>query len=167
MIFDNKQKWTHHFIQLKSSCKTKMSIMKILSHHVWAADTKCLLNIYKSLILQTNYKPFIYSTPKENLLEILDPIHNEGIRISIGAFRTSPIDSILSYAGELPLKFFREKYILNYVIKRKSTPNHIGYKHVFNNQNTNPNHMVRKQIPAKQDIFSHLCIKSLKNKIIF
>ena len=173
IIFDHKLKWTHHLKKLKSSCKTKMNIIKTLSHHTGGADTKCLLTIYKSLILsQINYGSIIYSTASENLLKILDPIHNEGIRISIGAFRTSPIDSILCYAGELPLKLLREKNILNYGIKRRSTPNHIGYNHTFNNQNTNPTNMIRKQIPSIHDTFSLLCNKfkihtSVKNKITF
>ncbi|KAE9524318.1 hypothetical protein AGLY_015357 [Aphis glycines] len=124
MIFDNKLNWTQHLKKLKSSCKMKMNIMKTLSHHTWGADTKSLLNIYKSLIMsRLNYGSIVYSTAKENLLKILDPLHNEGIRISIGAFRTSPIDIILCYAGELTLKLQREKDILIYGIKRKSTPN--------------------------------------------
>lgn len=63
------------------------------------------------------------SIAKENQLKILDPIHNVRIRMSI---RTNPIDSILYYAGELPLELLREKVILNYGIKRKSTSNYIG-----------------------------------------
>lgn len=72
-----------------------MIIMKTLSDHTFRADTK-YMNIYKILILsQINYGSIIYSTAKENLLKILDLIHNEGIRISIGAFKTIPIDCIL------------------------------------------------------------------------
>eukprot|EP00102_Acyrthosiphon_pisum_P021430 XP_016658640.1 PREDICTED: RNA-directed DNA polymerase from mobile element jockey-like [Acyrthosiphon pisum] len=108
MIFDSELKWTQHLKKLKSSCKIKMNIMKTLSNHTWGADTKSLLNIYKSLILsRINYGSIIYNSAKENLLKILDPLHNEGIRISIGAHRTSPIDIILCYAGELPLKLQR------------------------------------------------------------
>lgn len=89
------------------------------------------------MLSQIKYGSIIYGITKENLLKILDPIHNEEIRILIGAFRTSPADSILCYAGTLPLKFLREKDILNYCIKRKSTSNHIGYKHFFSYNNTN------------------------------
>jgi len=94
---------------LKSTCETKMNIIKILSHHTWGVNTKSLITIYKSLIIT-----LIYITAKENLLEILDPIHYEKIRISVRAFKTSPIDSILCYAGELPLIILREKNLLNY-----------------------------------------------------
>lgn len=56
MIFDSELKWPQHLKKLKSSCEMKMNIMKTLSHHTWGADTKSLLNIYKSLILsRINY----------------------------------------------------------------------------------------------------------------
>lgn len=52
-------------------------------------------HIYESLILsQIKYGSLIYNTANLNLLKTLDPIHNERIHLSIGAFRTSPIDSI-------------------------------------------------------------------------
>lgn len=77
--------------------------LKTLSHYTWGANMKLLIMIYKSLILsRIQYGSQIYITAKENLLKILDPIHNEGIRIAIGAFRTSPIDSILCYFGNFP-----------------------------------------------------------------
>jgi hypothetical protein len=47
---------------------------------------------------------------------------NEGIRLSTGAFRTSPTNSILCYTEELPLNLLREKELLNYGIKRKTLP---------------------------------------------
>jgi hypothetical protein len=134
MTFDNKLKWTPHLKKLKSTYKIRMNILKFLSHHTWGVSTKSLITIYKSLILsQIQYGFQIYITAKKNLLQILDPIHNEGIRLSIRAFRTSPTDSILCYAGELPLNLLREKDLLYYGIKTKSTPDYIGYNNIQHN----------------------------------
>jgi len=127
MTFDNKLKWPTHIKKLKNTCKTRMNIIKSLAHHKWGASMKSLSSVYKALILsQIQYGSQIYITANDNLLKILDPIHNEGIRLSTGAFRTSPTVSILCNAGELPLNLLREKDLLNYGIKRKNTPNHIG-----------------------------------------
>lgn len=63
---------------------------------------------------------------KENSLKVLNPIHTEEIRLSIEAFKTSPIYRNLCYAEELLIKPLREKDILHYGIKRKNTPNSIG-----------------------------------------
>lgn len=173
MIFDNKMRWNSHIKKLKSTCKIRMNIIKTLSHHTWGAKTKSLITIYKSLILsQIQYGAQIYITAKENLLKTLDPIHNEGIRLSIGAFRTSPIDSILCYAGELPLNLLREKELLNYGIKRKSTPNHIGHNNFFNDKTTNLIFSIKNPVLSIQDIFFQLINKltihtSVKNKITY
>lgn len=61
-----------------------MNIIKTLSHHIWGANQKSLLTIYKSLILsKIKYGSQIYNSGKPNLLKILDPIHNEGIRLQL------------------------------------------------------------------------------------
>lgn len=157
IIFNDNLKWTPHLRQLKSSCKNKMNVIKTLSHHTWGASQKPLLNIYKSLILsKIKYGSQIYNTAKPNILKILDPVHNEGIRLAIGAFRTSPIDSILNYAGELPLQFQRDQDTLTYIIKRKSTINHIGHKTIFNNHTTSPINMEHKRNPSVRDLFIKL-----------
>jgi len=53
--------------------------------------------------------------------------------LPIGAFRTSPIDSILNYAGEIPLQLQKDQDTLRSIIKRKSTPKYIGHMTIFNN----------------------------------
>jgi len=131
------------------TCKTKLNIIKTLSRHTWRADKKSLLNIYKILILsQINYGSLNYNTANIRHLKTLDPIHHEGIRLSIGAFRTSPAESILCYAGELPLQLIRDKNTLLHCIhciKRKTTPNHIGHIALFKNQNSNTNRKCHKK----------------------
>jgi len=63
-----------------------------------------LLKIHKSLILsKIDYGVSLISTAKPSHLRTLESIHNTGIRLSIGAFRSSPISSILSIAGIPPL----------------------------------------------------------------
>lgn len=73
-----------------------MNVIKTLSHHTWEANQKPLLSIYKSFILsKIKYGSQIYNTAKPNLLKILDPIHNEGIRLAIGALgQAQPIVSL-------------------------------------------------------------------------
>jgi hypothetical protein len=148
-----------------------MNILKSLFHHTCGASTKSFITIYKSLISsQIQYGSQIYIRAKKNLLQILDPIHNEGIRLSIEAFRTSPTDSILYYAGELPLNLLKEKYLLYYGIKSKSTPDHIGYNNIFNKKPSNKTISIKNSTPSIHDIFSQLSNKlnvhtSVINKI--
>ncbi|KAL4113976.1 hypothetical protein QTP88_017519 [Uroleucon formosanum] len=137
LIFDHKLSWKAHIRNLKSSCSTRMSIIKTLSNLTWGSDQNSLTLIYKSLILSLiNYGSVIYGTTKRNLLNTLDPIHNQGIRLATGAFRTSPTDSILCNAGVPPLQFIRDINTTKYMIKTSNLPNHISssnFHHPFPN----------------------------------
>ena len=57
----------------------------------------------------------------------LDPVHNQGLRLSLGAFRSSPVDSLYVEAHELQLEIRREKLALQYILKLKATPGNPGY----------------------------------------
>jgi hypothetical protein len=50
----------------------------------------------------------------------------------LGAFPTSPIESLYVEANEPSLKIRREKLSLQYIIKLRSNPKHPSYNCVFN-----------------------------------
>ena len=62
---------------------------------------------------------------------MLNTIHHQGLRLAIGAFRTSPVESLYIEAGELPLEERRIKLYLLYLTKLKSTPSNPAYNCVF------------------------------------
>ena len=66
----------------------------------------------------------------------LDPIHHQGLRITLGAFRTSPAQSLYIEAHEPSLTTRRLKLSLNYVLKLKSIPENPTYSCVFEPENT-------------------------------
>ena len=106
-----------------------MKIIKTLSHLTWGAEKNSLLLIYKALILsRIEYGSIIYNSDKTNIKQILNPIHNQAIRLAIGAFRTSPIDSILCISDEPFLQIRRNKNILKYVTKKLNLPLQITYQ---------------------------------------
>ena len=58
---------------------------------------------------------------------MLDPIHNQGLRLALGAFRTSPVASFYVEADEPSLHSRREKLSLQYAIRlaaNQSNPAH-------------------------------------------
>ena len=65
----------------------------------------------------------------------LDPIHHQGLRITLGAFRTSPAQSLYIEAHE-PSFTRRVKLSLNYVLKLKSLPENPAYSCAFEPENT-------------------------------
>ena len=64
----------------------------------------------------------IYSSACKSKLQELDVVHNMGLRICSGAFRTSPVESIYVDTHQLPLDLRREELGLRYVVRVQSSP---------------------------------------------
>jgi len=78
----------------------------------------------------------IYNTAKSKIFNILNPIHNQGIRLATGAFRKSPTSSIMCNAGELPLEFRRIKEALKFVTKLSNNKNEASVRRLQNTRNS-------------------------------
>ena len=88
----------------------------------------------------------------------LDPVHNQGLRLSLGAFRSSPVESLYVEAHEPPLEIRRDKLALQYVLKLKANPENPAYDVVFN-----PKHQeLYKDKESAIDSFGIHCKKLLK-----
>ena len=66
----------------------------------------------------------MYGSARKSYLQMLDPIHNQGLRLCLGAFRTSPVESLYVDAHEPCLGARRAKLSLQYASKIKSLPKH-------------------------------------------
>ena len=62
---------------------------------------------------------------------MLDPIHHQGIRLALGAFKTSPCESLLAEANEPPLSHRREMLSAQYALKLRSNPLNPAFSAVF------------------------------------
>ena len=62
---------------------------------------------------------------------MLDPIHHSGLRIALGAFKTSPVKSLYAEAEEPSLDHRRLKLSMNYMLRLKSCPENPAYRCVF------------------------------------
>ncbi len=58
-------------------------------------------------------------------------VHNQGLRICLGAYRTSPINSLLVEANEYTFTDRRLNLSLQYVMKLYSTPKNPAFSCVF------------------------------------
>ena len=72
----------------------------------------------------------------QRYLQILDSIQNLSLRLCLGAFRTSPIESLQVDAKEPPLGTRRNKLAVQYAIKIKSNPTNPAYHCIFDPQYT-------------------------------
>ena len=115
IYLDQKLTWEYHIKNLKKNCRSALNLLKSLTHTRWGADRNSLLYLHSSLILsRLDYASHLYMAATESRLKLLDPIHNEGLRIATGAFRSSRIQSLYVESNSPPLKFRRVEYSLNY-----------------------------------------------------
>ena len=81
------------------------------------------------------------------ILKQLDPIHHQGLRIVLGAFRTSPAQSLYIEAHELSLTTRWLKLSWNYVLKLKSLPENPAYSCVFEPENAKLFEAAESKVP--------------------
>ena len=66
----------------------------------WGADRTTLLRLHTSLVPPTlDYGCHVYSSASSSLLHLLDPVHHLGLRLALGAFRSSPVESLYAESG--------------------------------------------------------------------
>ena len=132
LVFDTRLTWTPHLKYLRWDCYNRLNIVKSLAKRNWGADKTLLINTYKAIVrTKLDYGYIIYNSTKPNVLGMISPIHNAGLRIAIGALFPSPISSILSEAGESPLNYRRKQLTLIYATAIASTPSNPTHENIF------------------------------------
>jgi ribonuclease HI len=135
LTFDSKLTWKPHILKTKKSAYKNLRVIKTLSHLEWGAEYSILLNLYRTLVRsKLDYGSICYGNSNCNLSKILDPVHNTGIRCAIGAFRSSPISSLLAITGEPPLQYRRLRLSLKYITRILSTPDNSTIHYLNINQ---------------------------------
>ena len=101
----------------------------------WGADRKVMLRIYRSHIrTKLNYRSSIYSATRKSYLKKLQTMHNQNLRLSLGAFCTSPTQCLYIEANKTPLTLRWEKLSLQYTLKLQSSPNNPTHQKTINSQ---------------------------------
>ena len=130
ILFDRKLSFIPHIKYLKAKSLKALNLLKALSHTSWGADRTTLLKLYRSLV-RSDYGCIIYGSARKSYLQMLDPIHNQGLRLALGAFRTSPVASLYVEADEPSLYSRREKLSLQYAIRLAANPSNPAHEVTF------------------------------------
>ena len=111
--FDRKLSFIPHIKYLKAKCLKALNLLKVLSHTNWGADRTVLLQLYRSLIRsKLDYGSIVYGSARKSYLMMLDTVHHQGLRLALGAFRTSPVESLYVEAEE-PSLYLRRNLLYN------------------------------------------------------
>ena len=80
ILFDRKLSFIPHIKYLKAKCLKALNLLKVLSYTSWGADRTTLPKLYRSLVgSKLDYGCIIYGSARKSYLQMLDPIHNQGI----------------------------------------------------------------------------------------
>ena len=124
MIFDSHLNWKDHIIATKAKCMKALNLMKCLARTTWGARRDVMIMVYKATVLSIlDYGCPIYSSASDAVLRLLDPVHNLGARLCTGAFRSSPVNSLLVDSGLLPLSYRRAMLSMQNSIAIRSKSN--------------------------------------------
>ena len=132
VIFDNKLSFIPHIKYLKARCLKALNLLKVVSRFDWGADSIVLLRLYRALVRsKLDYGSILYGSARKSCIGMLAGFPDGVQCLSLGAFRTSPVESIYVEANEESLYRRRERLVLQYAIKLSSTPNNPTFDTVF------------------------------------
>ena len=89
----------------------------------WGADRKVLLKLYTCRSLfrtKLDYGCIVYGSARLSYLRKMDSLHNQGLRLALDTFRTSPVNSLYAEANEPSLNLRRKKLSWKYYFRLKS-----------------------------------------------
>ena len=133
LLFDKKLSFIPHIKAFKAKCLKALDILKVLSSTNWGGDRSVLLNLYRSQVTSKfDYGSIIYGSARKSYLKCLDTIHHQGLRLALGAFRTSPVESLYAESNKPFLYIRREKLSLQYTTKLAANPRNPAHNCVFN-----------------------------------
>ncbi|KAK9708150.1 hypothetical protein QE152_g27376 [Popillia japonica] len=98
--------------------KRKANIMKCLAGVTWGADLLGLLSIYHAMV-RSHIDYAVHLIPGFNrvMLESLQRIQNAGLRIAVGAMRSTPVVALHAEACVLPISYRLQFLTANFVVK--------------------------------------------------
>lgn len=125
--FNNKLSLVTHYKQIKLEIEKSLNILKIFSYRLGGAHPQTLLTIFKAIInSRLSYAYSLTDTDKKNVLNIIQCIKNKGLRLCIGATRTTPISALLAETCEKPIEYNIAEKTAKFVTKHITLNSKIG-----------------------------------------
>ena len=125
MILDKRLNWSEHIKSLKAKAKRSLNLLKIISKLQYGPNRSFLLKLYWAICRsKMDYGAQFYSSAKPNIIKTLDSIHNEALRLSSGAFKSSPVTALHVETNEPPLDLHKEEICLKYYLRLQSFKDH-------------------------------------------
>ncbi|WP_144077532.1 ribonuclease H family protein, partial [Solemya velum gill symbiont] len=131
-LLDSKFSFIPHIKALVVKCHRTLDVLRVLANSQWGSDRDTLLRVYRALVRsKLDYGSHIYGYARPSYLRQLNTIHHTGLRLCLGAFPTSPVESLFTEANEPPLHYRRLQLGMNYCLRLSAFPLNPAYNAVF------------------------------------
>lgn len=106
VIIDKRLNFKRHIAAVRTNVQTVLNFLKVIGNRMNGGTRKTMLQVTKAMLLPKIFFciNFINSGSVTNMKRLL-PLFNAGVRESSGVFRSSPIESIMAEAGQLPFEY--------------------------------------------------------------
>lgn len=124
-----------------------MNILKILAQTSRGANFKTLKQIYTFLILsKLEFGSFLFFNSKPSSLKMIDIVHNLGLRLAFGVFRSNSIPSLLNISYTLPLSLIKKKKTSCFYLQNEPKIHH-GIRTVLQDLNFKYSGIINHECP--------------------
>ena len=125
ITLDSRLTYRLHSIKTQTRGHRRLNVLRALSGTKWGGDRQTLFLLYKSLIRSVlEYNSFLFTHIASSHQRCIETIQNTALRIITGAFRTTPVNSLLAETNTLPLSMRSHASLFKYFVKTKRERNH-------------------------------------------
>ncbi|KAG5858987.1 hypothetical protein JTB14_020851 [Gonioctena quinquepunctata] len=96
------------------------------------------------VLSKIDYGSAVHASASKSTLKKLDQVQANGLRLAVGAFRTSPYAALCAEAGTPPLEYRRNYLLSNYYSKIHPLPSHPVHDILFEEENGHQNYNQRR-----------------------
>ena len=112
-----------------------LNVFRVVGHSNWGADKVVLLRIYRVQVRsKLDYGCIVCDTSCRPEVRTLDAVHHESLRICLGAFRTSTVQSLYVKAGEILLPLRSMRFTMNFMLKLHSFSDNLAHDCIVNSK---------------------------------
>ena len=110
---------------VKKRVQPRLKLLRSLVTTKYGADQDILIRTFTSLVVATiEFGSAAYGSARQKVLDHLQTIFNESLRIALGAFRTTRTTNLLNKAGVMDLQMRRKIKIATTALKILGLGNH-------------------------------------------
>ncbi|CAH1995433.1 unnamed protein product [Acanthoscelides obtectus] len=117
ITLDTKLTWDYQINNCLVKCEKSLNILKAVNRYKWGADPKINILFYRCYTRSIlDYGCFLYGSATKTRLAKLDRLQYKGLRLALGALKSTPTATLLAECQEPPLHlrrlFLAEKFII-------------------------------------------------------